>query len=173
MKTAMWIIVVIAVLACAIAAYCQGGTGGPGGPPPRPPMAVMPPPPADKIDPIAQALGLTTDQATALKAVLETSDATMQPLMQAAGDADKALHEAFAAGDFTAAADLASAATDAQLAAIKGGLTAWANIKASGTLTDDQFAKLLAGPGGPPPAEGGSGSGSGSGSNSSSRRGHK
>ena len=151
MKTAVLIALVMAVMVCVAPAYCQGGPGGP-----------PPPPPADRIDGITQKLGLTTDQATALKAILATTDTTMQPLMKAAGDANKALHEAFVAADFVSAANLATAATDAELALTKASIAAWAQIQASGILTADQFTKLLAGPGpgGPPPTGSQSGSGS-------------
>lgn len=171
MKTAVLITVLMVVAVCVAPAYCQGGPGGPGGPPPPPPRAVQPPPPADRIDDIATNLGLTSDQATALKAVLVTADTTVRPLIDAAIAADKALHKAFVAADFDSATSLANDATDAELALTKASLAAWAQIQASGILTADQFTKLLAGrgPGGPPP--GGDQSGSGSSSTKGRRNG--
>lgn len=163
MRTALILAVVIAV--CVAPVWAQGR--GPGGPPRGGGMAVQPPPPADMIDRISTALGLTTDQATALKAVLTANDQKIQPPMKAAGDAGKALRDAFVAADFDSAAELAVAANDAQLAVTKASITAWADIKASGILTTDQFTKLLAGPGGPPP---GPGNGPGGNDSSSSRR---
>lgn len=174
MKTTVLIAVVIAVLMCVSPAYCQGGPGGPGGPDgPRhgAPMAVPPPPPAVAIDGITQMLGLTTDQATALKAILTTTDAAIQPSMEAAMTADKALRDAIMAADFTSAPDLAKAAADAQLAVTQASISAWAQIQSSGILTADQFTKLLAGPGpGCPP---GGGQRSGSADNAGYARGHK
>jgi len=153
----------------AVAGIAQQGTGGPGGPPP-PSGGIPPPPPADRVDGITQGLGLTSDQATALTAILTTTDATMKPLMEAVGDATKALRDAFKAADFTTAATLTMAKADAELAATNASIVAWAQIKASGILTTDQFAELLAGPkpGGPP--QSGSNSGSGSGSSAKGRR---
>ena len=105
------------------------------------------------IDGMAQMLDLTADQATALKAILTTTDTTMQPLMEAAGAANKALRDAFVAADFDAAAGLAAAATNAELAVTRASIAAWAQIQASNALTADQFTELLAGPrhGGPRP----------------------
>lgn len=162
MKTTVLIAVVLAVVMCAVPVWSQG-PGGPGGPGrhggPGMGMAVPPPPPAAAIDGITQMLGLTTDQATQLKDILTANDTALQPLMKAAGDADKALRDAVMAEDFTSAATLAKAATDAQLAVTKANIDAWAKIKASGILTDDQFSSLLAGPGAgcPPPGDQGSG----------------
>lgn len=158
MKAAMLMMVAIALIVCAAPAFCQGGPGGHGGPggPPPPPMAVQPPPPADRIDGIANDLNLTDDQVTALTALLTKIDAKVRPLMKAEQDSKKAVHEAFVSGDFDKAAGLASSATDAELAALKGGIAAWQQIKDSKILTDDQFAQLLAGPkhGPPPPPPG-------------------
>lgn len=166
MKTTVLIAVIMAVVMCAVPVWSQGGPGGPGrpgGPGPCAGMAVPPPPPAAMIDGITQGLGLTADQATALKAILTTSDTTMQPLMKAAGDANKALRDAFVAADFDSAAELATAATDAQLAVTKASIDVWAKIKASEILTADQLTKLLAGPGPSCPPPGGPGcNGSGS-----------
>lgn len=170
MKGKVFLALMIVALLATLA-YCQGGPGGPGpggpgGPPPPPPKGIHPPPPADMIDALTAQLTLSADQATALKALLTKADATIQPLRQAAGDAEKALHEAFRSGDLDKAAELAQAASDADLSLTKASIDAWKQIKDSGVLTDDQFTKLLEGPGpchgGPPPAEASSGTPSGS-----------
>ena len=168
MRTIGLIALIMVVVICVTPAYCQGGPKGPGRgaptatqqpPPPStegqpPPPGVHPPPAAATIDSIAQRFALTTDQATTLGAILTTTEATMQPLMEAAATANKALQDAFAAADFDAAADLAASASNAELAVTKASLTAWAQIKDSGILTADQLTTLLTGPkqgGGPPP----------------------
>jgi Spy/CpxP family protein refolding chaperone len=105
------------------------------------------------VDGMAQMLGLTADQATALKAILTTTDTTMQPLMEAVAAANKALRDAVLASDFDSATGLATKAMNAQLDVVKASIAGWARIQASDILTADQFTKLLAGPGpgGPPP----------------------
>lgn len=159
------IALMMVVVMCATPAYCQGGPKGPERgapmavqpPPPGsqpPPAEIEPPPAAAMIDGIAQNLGLTTDQAAALSAILTTTESTLQPLMEEAAAAQKALRDAFSAADFSAAADLATSAASAELAVTKVCLTAWAQIQDSGILTADQLTKLLAGPrqgGNPPP----------------------
>lgn len=160
-------ILVLAVVMCVTPIWAQGGPGGPGGPGRGPgPMAIPPTPPADAIKTVAQALSLTTDQATALAELLGADQTILQPLTQAASDADKALRDAFAAQDFDSAVGLADAAAAARLAVTKANIAAWAEIQASGILTADQFAALLAGPGpGGPPPGGAPPSGPGSGNN--------
>jgi Spy/CpxP family protein refolding chaperone len=152
MKTTVLIALAVAVVMCVAPAWSQGRPG-PGGPPHGAMGAVPPPPPADAIANIAQLLGLTTDQATALKTILTANDTVIKPLMEAARTADKALHDAVVALDFTTAADLVTAASDAQLALTNANIDAWVKIQTSGILTTDQLTKLLAGPGpgGPPP----------------------
>ena len=61
--------------------------------------------------------------------------------------ADKALRDAVMALDFSAAADLSTAASDAQLDVTKASIDGWTSIQASGILTTDQLTRLLAGPG--------------------------
>jgi Spy/CpxP family protein refolding chaperone len=159
-------LLVLAAMLCATAAYAQGprpGPGGPGGPPPAPSimMALMPPPVA-AIDGLTKFLSLTTDQATALKAVLTTSDATIQPLVKAAADASKALRAAVIvpADEFDAdnvVNNLLPAAQNAEGAVATAELGVW--VEMGKILTKDQLTKLQAdrGPGCPPPPPGGRG----------------
>lgn len=162
MKNAVLIALAAAALMCVTPAWSQGG---PGGPPRGGGMAIPPPPAAAMIDSITTALGLTTDQATALKTVLATNDAAIQPLMDAARTAERAVRDAFVAADFDSAATLAQTASEAQIAVAKASITGWKTIQDSGILTADQFTTLLTKPCGPPPQEPGGG-----GSSSSARR---
>lgn len=157
MKKAVLVVAVLVIAVCATPLWSQGP--GKGGPPPGARMAVPLPPPADMIEPISNTLGLTQDQAIALKAVLTANDEKILPLAQAGGEAAKAVHDAFAAADFDSTATLADAASEAQLAFTKAKIDGWKAIQASNILTADQFAKLLAGPGpgGPPRQEPGGG----------------
>jgi len=140
---------VTALVLCVAPIWSQGGPGGPGG---APGMAVPPTPPASDITNITRSLTLTTDQATALKALLTTFDATIKPLMETANTADKAIRDKVAAADFTAASSLIDAAADAHLDVTLANLNDWIKLKASNILTTDQLTKLLAGPGGTPPS---------------------
>ncbi len=159
MKNVLFLAVVLAI--CVTPVWSQGGPG-PGGPPPGAMMAVPPTPPAAAIDGIAKALGLTTDQATALTSILEANDAKIGPLMAASADADKALRDAVVALDFDSATQLGAKAGSAQLDVVNASIAGWAQIKASAVLTADQLAALMTGPGPvgcpPPPGSGTSGS---------------
>jgi Spy/CpxP family protein refolding chaperone len=168
MKRTVVIAAVLALVLTGLAAWCQGGPGGP--PPGARGCSIPPTPPADATDRIATALSLTTDQAAALKTILATNDATIKPLMEAARTADKAVSDAFVAGDFDSAATLAATASEAQLAVVKANIAGWAAIKASEILTDTQFAQLLTGPGAPPPASQNNASTSSSSSSNTNRR---
>lgn len=161
MRNAVLIAAALALVVCAVA-WCQGGPrpGGPGGPGPICQVGAVLPPPAAASDLIAKDLKMTAAQAAALKDVLTKSEATIFPLLQAAGDASKALHEAVFATryDADAAAQAAATAQSAEAAVVTASIDAWARIRS--TLTADQFAKLQAGPppgpgcpppGGPPP----------------------
>lgn len=156
------LVIALAVIIIATAAWCQGGPGGPGGPkgPAPSAMAVLLPPPAGAVDQITKALSLTTTQAADLKTALTASDATIQPLLKAAGDSAKALRDAvFAGGTADQITQLTADAQQAELAVIEASVNTWGQIKS--ILTADQFAKLAAGPGAPPPPPtngGGSGS---------------
>ena len=180
MRKTVLTVVALAVLTCSTVVWGQGPPkGGPGGPPPPPPSAMMAvlPPPAGALDGIVKTLGLTTDQATSLKAILTTSDATIQPLVKIAGDASKALHDSLFASTFDAdaVAVLASTAQTAEGDVIAAAIQVWTQIRTDATLnlTADQLAKLQAGCGSggpPPPGPPPSGSGSGGSSTSTKRR---
>lgn len=160
MKTTALVAVVLAVVMCAVPAWCQGGPGGPGGPCPA--MGIQPTPPASSIDSITTTFSLTTDQATQLKAILTANDTAVQSLMDAAQTADKALQDAVTAADFDSAADLATAASDAHLAITKANIDGWAKIQSSGILTAAQLTQLMTSPVGAPPSDQGNSSQSGS-----------
>jgi len=122
-------------------------------------VTILPPPPG-AIDPLTKALSLTDQQVTDLKAALAASDAAIVPLLKAASDAAKALHEAVFADtyDADAVAAAVAASADAQAAVVASSLDTWAKIRS--ILTADQWTKLKAGPGcapppGPPPGSGG------------------
>ncbi|MHB9037106.1 MAG: periplasmic heavy metal sensor [Armatimonadota bacterium] len=161
MKTVVLITVALMVMMCVTPVWCQGrpGPGGPGhcGPMPGVGMAVPPPPPAAAIEGITNALQLTADQAASLKTILTASETTIQPLMKAAAEASKALHEAVFATEYDAAAvaELAASALTAEGNLVTANIGAWAKIRP--ILTADQLAMLQAGPGpehgpgGPPP----------------------
>lgn len=161
MKTALFITLALVIAICVVPVWCQGRPGGPGGPGghggpggPGPMMGVPPPPPAMAIDGITKTLGLTADQAAALSVILTADETKIRPLIEAACESDKALHEAFKAGDFETAKNLADEVTTDRAEVVKACIAAWAEIKASGVLTDDQFSKLLAGPGQGGPRQG-------------------
>jgi hypothetical protein len=125
-----------------------------------PVMAVMPPH-ADMIDGIANALELTTDQTTALKTILTKSDAVILPLGKTAADKTAALRTAVMVPasqyDQTTVDTRTTEAMNAESALVAACITAWNDIRSNSTLTDDQLAKLMAGPPPPPPPPGGSG----------------
>ncbi len=147
MKKTVLITLVMALLLCLVPILSQAGPGGPGGGG----MSVPPTPPASDITNITKSLTLTTDQATALKALLTTFDATIEPLMETANTADKVIRDKMATADFTAAANLIDTAADAHLEVTLANLNNWVKLKANNILTTDQLTKLLAGPGGTPP----------------------
>lgn len=157
MKKTVLVLVVLAVFICTAAVWGQGGPRR-GGPPPGPPicaaMAVMPPH-APMVDAIGPALQLTTDQVTGLKEILTTSDATILPLVKTAADKSKALRDAVLVPksqyDQTTVDKLTKEAQTAEAAVLTAGISTWTAIRSSGILTDDQLAKFMAGPVGPPP----------------------
>lgn len=174
MKKTAFVLVVLVAAICATAAWSQGGPK-PGGPPP--PMVICPamlllPPPAMAIDNITKGCQLTTDQAAALKTILTSSEADIQPKLQALAEKTKALRTAVlvpTAQYDQAAVDTATAdAQTAEAAVVTGSIYWWNQISASGILSADQLAKLMAGPGpggpppGPPPSSGSSSGGSSS-----------
>lgn len=144
----------LAAAICATAACAQGPPPKPGGPGCCVAMAVMPPR-ADMADGLAKVLGLTADQTATLKTILTSSDATLPPLVKAAADASKALRDALFAATFDVAnvEALSEAALKAEADVVTASIGVWAQIRSSLNLTEDQLAKLQAGPGrgGPPP----------------------
>jgi hypothetical protein len=147
MKRIVLVTLIMVLVLCMVPILSQAGPGGPGGGG----MSVPPTPPAADIANITKSLTLTTDQATALKALLTTFDATIKPLMETANAADKAIRDKMTTADFTAVANLIDAAADAHLEVTLANLNNCVKLKASNILTTDQLTKLLAGPGDTPP----------------------
>lgn len=150
MKTSILIALMLAVV-CLTPGWCQGGHG-PGGPGMPSAVSAIMPPHADMIDGLTNSLNLTTDQASSLKTILTEADTTIKPLVQASGDAAKALRDAIFAttydADTVTAAVEASEAADA--AVVSACVDVWVKIRA--ILTADQIALLqeCPGPGAPP-----------------------
>lgn len=153
MKSTLLIAVVLAVV-CLTPGWCQGGHG-PGGPGMPSAVSAIMPPHADMIDGLTDTLSLTTDQAASLNTILTEADTTIKPLMQASGDAAKALRDAVFATTYDADAVTAAVATSeaADAAVVSACVDVWAKIR--DVLTSDQIALLQTGPGsGAPPAGG-------------------
>lgn len=154
MKRSLMVTVAFVVI-CATA-FAQGGPrpgGQPGAPPISAAMTILPPPPT-ALDALTKLLSLTDQQAADLKAVLEAGDAALVPLMKAASDAAKSVHDAVFAEtyDADAVAAAVSASADAEAAVIASCIDTWSKIR--GILSADQFARIAKcpGPGGTPPA---------------------
>jgi Spy/CpxP family protein refolding chaperone len=123
-------------------------------------MAVMPPH-YMMFENMAETLELTDEQLTQIKDAADKNDAIVQPLMQKAGDACKALREAVMASEYDAAKvqELATAAQKAEAAVTSANINAWTQLRS--ILSVDQVAKLKeimstqrpgpGGPGGPGP----------------------
>lgn len=150
MKTSILIAVVLAVV-CLTPGWCQGGHG-PGGPGMPSAVSAIMPPHADMIDGLSNSLSLTTDQASSLKTILTEADTTIKPLVQASGDAAKALRDAIFATTYDADTVTAAVETSeaADAAVVSACVDAWVKIRA--ILTSDQIALLqeCPGPGAPP-----------------------
>lgn len=128
-----------------------------------PAMALVPLPPG-AIDRASEALGLTDDQTTKLKAAVSDSELSIHSLSQKSADATRSLHDALMASDYDAqkVKNLAAAAEKAEAAVISARIDEWTQVRS--VLTADQ-SKGLQGmgtqrpgrdmrPGGPPPGAG-------------------
>ena len=146
MKKTVFIVLALALIACATAVIGQA----PAGPPPMAPgvkggvscpaMALAPPP--AMVFERADALQLTDDQKTKLKDSLAKGEETLQPLRQKAMEATRALREALFAASFDAAkvSELAASAEKADAAIVKAEVETWTQIRS--ILTADQVTKL-------------------------------
>ena len=155
MKKTVFVIVALALAACATTALAQGPNpappaGGFAGPPGAGmmgggmgtcPAMVLSPPPAGIVD-RADALQLADGQKTKLKDVLTKSEETLMPLRQKAGEASRALRQAIFAPEFDASKikQLVTDAQNAEVAILKAEIGIWGQIR--GILTADQLAKL-------------------------------
>lgn len=163
MKKAVFVVLILTLVACAGAVVGQAGVAAPppaGGPAPPPPglarpggpgmmgggmmscpaMAVAPPPAG--LVARAEALQLSDDQKTKLKDILAKSEETLIPLRQKAAEASRALRQAVFAPEFDAqkVKQLATDAEKAEAAIVSAEIETWAQIR--GVLAADQLTKL-------------------------------
>ena len=173
MRKTVLVVVALAALTCAMAAWSQGPPppGGPGGHGMASTAMAIMPPPAAMLDGLTKMLSLTTDQAASLKTVLTANDTALSTLQKTAAEACKAFRTAALASTYVEddVSAARKAAEEAEAAVVDQCLVAWSQIRP--ILTADQLATLQAGPGpGFPPPGGQPPSGSGSSSSSSSTK---